>query len=243
MSHLIAHRNTSYVSEDAVIDVSRIKGTDTWVPLHHADLISALENSVVNAGMSIQDRRYSLSGDGMRMFGLWILDRCDAERSFAFGLRNSMNKTMAAGVCAGVNVFVCDNLAFMGDLIQLRRHTKLITEDIPKICDAAVASIATKLRAFADWHKKLRTYTLRRVQAELLTFRAIACGVIKPSQFMAFHGLYFDQGAPYAKPDLYSWHEAVTHLLRRKSLFANFEGNRKLNRLCSGYISQYGSRL
>ncbi|MGD9245956.1 MAG: hypothetical protein PVH36_13560, partial [Desulfobacterales bacterium] len=62
MSHLLAHRNTSYVSEDAVIDISRVEGTDTWVPLHHADLITALEKSVVNAGMTIQNRRYSLSG-------------------------------------------------------------------------------------------------------------------------------------------------------------------------------------
>ena len=49
MSHLLAHQNTSYVSEDAVIDVSRVEGTDTWVPLHHADLITALEKKDLQA--------------------------------------------------------------------------------------------------------------------------------------------------------------------------------------------------
>ncbi len=42
----------------------------------------------------------------------------------ALGLRTSNNKTMAIQICAGLAVFVCDNLAFRGDMIALRRkHT------------------------------------------------------------------------------------------------------------------------
>lgn len=243
MTNLIAHCGTNYVTEDAVRNVPVVAGTETWQPIHHSVLVKTLEKSVVNAGMHIQSRRYSLSKDGLKMFGVWILDRYDTEMSYAFGLRNSMNKTLAAGVCAGTNVLVCDNLAFMGDLVQLRRHTKLIHDDLPKICEAAVQSIATKLRAFAQWHKQLRTYVLRRVQAELLTFKAIERGIINPSQFKTFFGLYFEPNAQYGSPDLYCWHEAVTELLRGKSLFMNFERNRKLNRLCQEYISCYGNRL
>src|SRR5436305_1172204 len=42
----------------------------------------------------------------------------------ALGLRTANNKTMTIQLCAGLAVFVCDNLAFRGDMIALRRkHT------------------------------------------------------------------------------------------------------------------------
>ena len=42
----------------------------------------------------------------------------------ALGLRTANNKTMSIQLCAGLSVFVCDNLAFRGDMIALRRkHT------------------------------------------------------------------------------------------------------------------------
>jgi hypothetical protein len=42
----------------------------------------------------------------------------------ALGLRTANNKTMAIQICAGLSVLVCDNLAFRGDMIALRRkHT------------------------------------------------------------------------------------------------------------------------
>ena len=42
----------------------------------------------------------------------------------ALGLRTSNNKTMSIQLCAGLSVFVCDNLVFRGDLIALnRKHT------------------------------------------------------------------------------------------------------------------------
>jgi hypothetical protein len=240
MSALIAHCDTNIVTEETVMAAPAVQGTATWNPVHHSVLIRTLERSIVGTGMQIQDRRYSLSRDGLKMFGVWTLNRHDAEMAYAVGLRNSMNKSMAAGICAGTNVFVCDNLSFAGDLVQFRKHTKLIDDDLPRICEAAVDAIGSKLGAFAEWHKKLKKYVLRRVQAELLTFKALCTGVISPSEFKRFFSLYFDENALYGKPDLYSWHEAVTYLLKSKSLFSNFDKNRRLNRLCEAYIAAYG---
>ena len=40
------------------------------------------------------------------------------------GIRTSNKKTMSIQICASLSVFVCDNLAFRGDLIALnRKHT------------------------------------------------------------------------------------------------------------------------
>jgi hypothetical protein len=40
------------------------------------------------------------------------------------GIRTSNDRSMSIQICAGLSVFVCDNLVFRGDLIALnRKHT------------------------------------------------------------------------------------------------------------------------
>jgi len=103
--------------------------------------------------------------------------------------------------------------------------------------------LIAKLKSFADWHKRLVTYVLRRRQAEVLTFRAMEMGVINPSQFGSFYALYFEEGAKYRKPDLYHWHEAVTELNKGINPLRLVERNRRLNEICSEFIARYGERL
>jgi hypothetical protein len=174
------------------------------------------------------------------MFGLWQIGAVDASMAYMVGIRNSINKTMAIGIAAGTKVFVCDNLAFSGELVQFRKHTKNSMEELAYLCDQAIMQIAGKLRRFAEWHKKLKAYALRRVQAQLLTIEAMNNGAMNPSQYNKFKELFFNEGAKYGqRGDLYSWHEAVTELHRERNLFDNFERNQKLNLLCDQYIAQY----
>jgi len=41
----------------------------------------------------------------------------------AVGLRNSHDKSFPIGIAFGSRVFVCDNLAFIGDQVIRRKHT------------------------------------------------------------------------------------------------------------------------
>ncbi|QTA83848.1 Uncharacterized protein dnl_62680 [Desulfonema limicola] len=237
---LLAHCDTKRVEESVVLNAPVIDGTNTWNPVHHSELIIALEKSIHNAGMTISKRDYSLSANSMRMFGLWTLDKADSSMAYSIGIRNSMDKSMAIGITAGTRVFVCDNLAFSGDFIQFRRHTKNVLEELDMLCTNAVHQMTHNLKEFADWHRKLRTYLVIRERAELLTFQAMNMGVINPSQFRKFYSLYFDENSPYGdRKDLYGWHEAVTHLLREKNLFSNHSRNRGLNRICNSYMLSY----
>lgn len=237
---LLAHKDTTRCDEITVRNVPAVVGTETWKPIHHGLLIDHLQHAVLDAGMSIEKREYSLSNDGGKMFGLWQIGKVDATMAHMVGIRNSMNKTMAIGLAAGDKVFVCDNLAFSGELVTFRRHTKNSLDELQDLCNQAIIQIASKLRAFAEWHKKLKTYTLRRVQAELLTFKAMETGAINPSQFKKFNELFFNTGAKYGeRKDLWSWHEAVTELHRERNLFDNFDRNKKLNDLCNEYIARY----
>jgi len=226
-----------------VLDIKPIEGTETWKPVAHREVIISLQNALADTGLKIARKTYSLSPSGHKMFAVWKLDNVDAEMAYTLGVRNSMDKSMALGIVAGTNVLVCDNLAFDGEFIRFRKHTKGILTDLEDLCIEAVNNVTVKLKNFALWHKRLITYVLRRRQAELLTFRAMEVGVLNPSQFKAFYKLYFNEGAKYHNPDLYHWHEAVTDLNRGKNLFRSLNLNKKLNQVCNEFISRYGQRL
>jgi hypothetical protein len=240
---LIAHCDTEYIPETMVLDIKSVEGTETWKPVSHRDVIIALQNALADNGLKVARKTYSLSADGHRMFAVWQLDNVDSEMAYTLGVRNSMDKSMALGIVAGTKVLVCDNLAFSGEFIRFRKHTKGIVDELDQLCIEAVKSVTEKLGNFAQWHKRLVTYVLRRRQAEILTFRAMEKGVISPSQFRAFYKLYFDERAKYGRPDLYHWHEAVTELNRGKNLFRILDRNMALNQVCNEFISRYGQRL
>ena len=240
---LLAHCNAAYTSEEEVYQVPQVQGTETWKPIHHREILISLAQAIRDAGLKVVNKTYALSSNGNRMFATWELDKVDADMAYTVGIRNSMDKSMAFGIVAGTKVFVCDNLAFSGDYIRFRKHTKGIVVELEVLCQQVVELLVTKLKEFADWHKRLITYVLRRRQAELLTFRAMELGVINPSQFAAFYALYFKEGAKYRKPDLYHWHEAVTELNGQGSPFQLIERNRKLNAICNEFIARYGHRL
>lgn len=242
----LAHCDTKYLPEEAVFAAPEVEGTATWKPVHHRELITSLNASVNNAGMVVEKRQYSLSNDGGRMFGLWQLGAVNTDMAYMVGIRNSTNRTLSIGLACGTNVFVCDNLAFSGELVQFRRHTKNVINDLQALCDRAILQIATKVKAFADWHRSLKQYTLREVQAELLTMQAMRRGVISGTDLAKVEKLFFDrQGVDckFNRPDLYCWHGAVTEILRDRNIYANFYRNAKLTKLCKEFIARYGQRM
>ena len=237
---MLSNEYTNRVDEATVLTVPEVEGTETWVPVHHGVFIDNLNLALESEGLSVVNKDYSQNSNGMRMFGVWQLQAYDNRMAFALGLRNAMDKSMALGITAGTRVFVCDNLTFSGDFIQFRRHTKHIFAELFTLCREAVAGLTSNLIEFAKWHDSMRSFYLSRQSAQLLTFKAIENNIIAPSRFRKFHGLYFDEKASYGtKNDLWSWHEAVTELMRDSNLFTVQQRNAGLNRICQYYIDNY----
>ncbi len=56
------------------------------------------------------------------MFGVINFENGTSDYGYSVGFRNSHDKSMVAGICAGARVFVCDNLALSGNFAEKRRH-------------------------------------------------------------------------------------------------------------------------
>jgi hypothetical protein len=54
--------------------------------------------------------------------------------ALAIGLRSSTDRGLAVGIAAsGVRLFICDNLAFFGEVTAQRKHTAHVFRDQPDL--------------------------------------------------------------------------------------------------------------
>lgn len=123
---LLLHCGARAVERHDVIDTLTPAPTETWMPIPHINLISQVEQTIRHNRLAIGNQAHSLSHDGARYFGLMEIQRHEEDDDYCWvlGLRNSHDKTFPAGITAGAQVFVCDNLSFSGEVKLARKHTR-----------------------------------------------------------------------------------------------------------------------
>ena len=143
--NLLLHCGASAVSRSALERTPTPKPTATWTPIPHMELLQRVERTLTANSIEIVNQAHSLTADGQRYFGLLEVcqDKRSDEYSWVLGLRNSHDKTFPAGIVAGMQVFVCDNLSFSGEVKLARKHTRFILRDLPTLAHQAVSSIVT----------------------------------------------------------------------------------------------------
>lgn len=111
-------------------DIDRVEvpdETESYIPVSHGDLarniMDVSKQILMPKGYTFLDSSFGLAGKGQRMFGVMRYKNGGDELAMAIGLRNSYDKSMSCGICFGASVFICDNLAFHGDITIMRKHT------------------------------------------------------------------------------------------------------------------------
>jgi hypothetical protein len=221
-------------TEAEVIQVPAVPFTNSFHPVHHRQVLDAIRSGVVATGLEIINTEYVLANNGNRMFGIWDLSGGSDELCWSIGIRNSMDKSMALGVTAGTRVFVCDNLAFSGDFVEFRKHTKgLVYDELEFMAYRAMKKMVTNLTKFQTWHEGLKNFPLTEWDAKILLVEIMTNSIIPPSKFSRFNELYF--GGVY-KPSLWGFHETVTDVLRDSNLLTLPKKNKLLNGVLNTYL-------
>jgi len=250
---LAAHDDTARVDEAVVKAVPEPPFTDTWNPVSHARVITALEKACDQTGLNIMARDYSLNVKGTRMFGVWDLDYTTNGSCYSLGFRNSIDKSMVVGVVGGFRVFVCDNLALSGDYLQFHKHTSgLDDERLNTMAYEALTGAWVDMERLESWINHLREIEVSNEQFKELTFNLMKAKVFPPSKFEKFLLSHEEERAPcvysndlsgkrltkyYEKcTNLHTVHGACTRLMRGQSLFKIADSNKNLIKVCDNYI-------
>ncbi|WP_197696966.1 DUF932 domain-containing protein [Bradyrhizobium sp. ORS 285] len=116
---------------DALRAVPTPQATDSHVPIPHHELVELVRYTLGFYGHEIAEEAHAIAADGSRYFGLMTLRSPYGDYSDTLGLRNSHDKSFPIGVAHGSRVFVCDNLAFVGDTVIKRKHTSKAKKELP----------------------------------------------------------------------------------------------------------------
>ena len=141
------------------------EATATHVPIPHTDVVDMVKYALGYYGHDVTEEHYGITEDGARFFGLLSLRSTYGDYTDTVGLRNSHDKRFPIGISIGSRVFVCDNLAFIGDHVIKRKHTANAKRDLPGL----VAQVIEPLRE----QRERQQITFRRYQETELQERHI----------------------------------------------------------------------
>jgi len=120
---LMAHCGAQYIDREGLKALETPEPTASWTPIPHYDLVQALDGQLKARGINIVKEQFAVQK--AKLFGVIDTDyEVNAEGGAAIGIRTANDKSLALQLAIGFRIFVCDNMAFAGDLIALRRkHT------------------------------------------------------------------------------------------------------------------------
>jgi len=107
--------------------------TKTHVPVPYPRFVEEVKFSLQRFGLTAVAEQFALGREGQQMFGVLQVKNGTAadDWGMSLGLRSSYDKSLALSMVAGSKVFVCDNLAFSGEVHSSRKHTSNVLRDLP----------------------------------------------------------------------------------------------------------------
>jgi hypothetical protein len=183
MSKLCLHAGAFNVTREQVAQVHTPEGTDTWYPIPHETLIDQTIGQLEAAGLQIESEMHGLTPSGERYFGVFNLignDGASASDDYqlSVGLRNSHDQSIVAGLSLGTRVFVCDNLAFSGEVTLARRHTRFIERDLPNLMAGAIEKVVSRGPAMRNRIQQYKDSHMLKKDAHDIIVRALDARVI-----------------------------------------------------------------
>lgn len=166
---------------DQLSNVITPEGTRTHRPIPHIDFQEWVRKELERTAVRITGEKHGTDKDGARYFGLFDLSIGQDDYNLALGLRNAHDKAFAAGICLGIDVMVCANLSFGGEVNVARKHTANIMNELPYLIrDAIGQTMSTSI----DMGRRVAAYKsheLRETEAHDFLIRSLDAGAITGS--------------------------------------------------------------
>ena len=162
--------------------------TQTYFPVGHKEFSDKIESVFAKIGRSVEDRGYVLKNGGNAMLGMLKMrakNEIEAEAPLTIMMRNSYDKSHAAGLASGPSVSYCLNMCIAGeDITYLRKHTRFVWRDLDVMIDRAAATAEGRYQSRIDEIDRLKRLPIQDLNgAELLGSLAFQ-DILKPRMFL-----------------------------------------------------------
>jgi hypothetical protein len=143
---LCLHAGAEHIERNALQLITMPAATASYAPISHAHFVDVVQDQLARIGFTFSQEAYGVTRDGAKFFGVAELAYAGADmntrNSLTVGMRSSLDKTIAPMLAFGSRVFVCDNMAFSGEVVISRKQTTYIARDFPLRVREAVARIS-----------------------------------------------------------------------------------------------------
>jgi hypothetical protein len=178
-SNLCLHSGARLVSRTELEAIPAPQATKTWFPLTHASVLDRVLGSLGEAGFQARSVKTAVSRNDARFFGTIDLEApLVTGVTLAVGVRNSLDKSLPIGFCAGHRTFVCDNLAFRSEVVIARKHTRFGETRFAEALTRSVQSLHQFREAEAQRVKRFQALPLSNEAADSLLLNAYAEGLV-----------------------------------------------------------------
>ena len=230
MATLLAHCGTRKISREELQKIATPEGTTTHQPLPHSKIVEALLETLSFRHLMVVRDEYAVSVDGMKMFGVMDLEREFSGVRFSIGLRNANDKSMRLGLTVGYRVFVCDNMAFMGDFTPvLHKHTRRL--DLMDVISIGVDKIQRNFEPLQNQIAMWQEQRLEDKEAKLLLYEAFVEGKLQAPKSLlpVVHSHYFQPAHEQFQPGtLWSLSNAFTSAFKKLKPVRQFQATARL---------------
>ncbi len=180
---LITHCGARVVTREDLAAVPCPPATTTWFPVSHQACTDAVLLALADAGFQVERMSFALSRNDHRLFSVMDLQSpLVTGVQLAIGIHNSLDKSLPLGFAAGSRVFCCDNLAFRGEIIVARKHTRNGQARFTEAIQKAVQSLTQFRTAEAARIRRLQQFDLTDTKAESVLLKTYEQGIISHRQ-------------------------------------------------------------
>lgn len=144
MTNLMLHAGAQAITREglALLPEPKVLGS-RHNPLPFVVDVDLITKNLAKQDLFVEDEAfgvlYTKEGDPARYFGVMELKHEQLEHAVVVGVRGSYDQSISRGLAVGSRVFVCDNLAFSGEVTFQTRQTTNIGERLPRmIAEAAM---------------------------------------------------------------------------------------------------------
>lgn len=230
-ANLIAHVDSDVVTREQLALVPAPIATETFKPIPHIELVESLDKTIQAAGLSTVSEKLALRRDGQMLFGVRTLGGLGTvDGQAALGIRTANNKTMSLQMVAGLTVFVCDNLAFRGDMIALKRkHTSGLS--LGEELRQGLEQFKRHFEVLTNEIEGLKTRGLTDTEAKAIIFDVFRAGIM-PTRFLpAVAKEYFEPRHVEFEPrNAWSMHNAFTEVAKEMPVTTRTEATEEIGR-------------
>jgi hypothetical protein len=186
MKGLMLHTGAEPIERALLAGIPMPEATQSYQPIAHAHFVDVVQDQLADIGFHFASELYGITREGARFFGVAELayngSDANTRNSLTVGMRSSLDKSIAPMLAFGSRVFVCDNMAFSGEIVISRKQTTYISRDFPlRVRDA----IATLSNARAQQDARFDAYqrvTLSDADAEHGMIELLRRGAINTSR-------------------------------------------------------------